>query len=69
MTKTGGYRKATGEVGGGPAFSGDGSFLAEPGDRPRWERGVDGEGQDARAGARDGRGYGAMNGVRAKLPR
>ena len=73
VTKTGRDREATGEVGGRPVFSGDGRVPAEPSDRPGWERGVDGEGQDARAdaraGARDGRGDGAKNGIRAKLPR
>ena len=69
MTKTGGDGEATGEVGGRPVFSGDGSFPTEPSDRPGWERGVDGEGQDARAGARDGRDDRAKNGIRAKLPR
>ncbi len=69
MTKTGGDGEATGEVGGRPVISGDGSFPTEPSDRPGWERGVDGEGQDASAGARDGRGDGAKNGIRAKLPR
>ncbi len=53
----------TGEVGGRPVFSGDGRVSAEPSDRPGWERGVDGEGQNARAGARDGRGDGAKNGI------
>ena len=57
--------KATGEVGGRPVFSGDGRVPAEPSDRPGWERGVDGEGQDARAGARGERGDGAKNGIRA----
>jgi hypothetical protein len=69
MTKTGRDREATGEVGGRPVFSGNGRFPAEPSDRPGWERGVDGEGQDARAGARDGRDDRAKNGIRAKLPR
>ena len=69
MTKTGGDGEVTGEVGGRPVFSGDGSFATEPSDRPGWERGVDGEGQDARAGARDGRDDRAKNGIRAKLPR
>lgn len=69
VTKTGRDREATGEVGGRPVFSGNGRFPAEPSDRPGWERGVDGEGQDARAGARDGRDDRAKNGIRAKLPR
>ena len=69
VTKTGRDREATGEVGGRPVFSGSGRFPAEPSDRPGWERGVDGEGQDARAGARDGRDDRAKNGIRAKLPR
>ena len=56
VTKTGGDGEATGEIGGRPVFAGDGSFPPEPSDRPGWERGVDGEGQDAGAGARDGRG-------------
>jgi hypothetical protein len=69
VTKTGRDREATGEVGGRPVFSGDGRVPAEPSDRPGRERGVDGEGQDARAGSRDGRGDGAKNGIRAQLPR
>ena len=69
VTKRGRDRDATGEVGGRPVFSGDGRVPAEPSDRPGRERGVDGEGQDARAGARDGRGDGAKNGIRAQLPR
>ena len=69
VTKTGRDREATGEVGGRPVFSGNGRVPAEPSDRPGWERGVDGEGQDARAGARDGRDDRAKNGIRAKLPR
>jgi hypothetical protein len=69
VTKTGGDEEATGEIGGRPVFAGDGSFPPEPSNRPGWERGVDGEGQNARAGARDGRGDGAKNGIRAKLPR
>ena len=68
VTQTGRDREATGEVGGRPVFSGDGRVPAEPSDRPGWER-VDGEGQNARAGARDGRGDGAKNGIKAKLPR
>ncbi len=69
MTKTGGDGEVTGEVGGRPVFSGDGSFPTEPGDHPGWDRGVDGEGQDARVSAKDRRGDGAKNGIRAKLPR
>ena len=65
VTKTGGDGEATGKVGGRPVFSGNGSFPPEPSDRPGWERGVDGEGQDARAGARGERGDGAKNGIRA----
>ena len=69
VTKTGRDREATGEVCGRPVFSGNRRFPAEPSDRPGWERGVDGDGQDARAGARDGRDDRAKNGIRAKLPR
>ena len=69
VAKTGWDGETTGEVGGRPVFSGDGRVPAEPSDRPGWERGVDGEGQNARAGARDGRGDGAKNGIRTKLPR
>ncbi len=69
VNKTGRDREATSEIGGRPVFSGDGSFPAEPSDRPGWERGVDGEGQDASAGARDGWGAEAKNGISPKLPR
>ncbi len=67
MAKTGGDGEVTSQVSGGPVFSRNGMFISEPGDRPGCERGVDGEGAEARAGARDGSGDGAKNGIRVRL--
>jgi hypothetical protein len=64
MTKTGGDGEETSQIGGGPVFSRDEMFLSEPGDRPGYERGVEGEGAKATSGARDGSDDRAKNGIR-----